>query len=98
MKWTTKQKAWASKELRDIANAYEPKRRKSLRGIRYLSNGSAKWCGHAHDYTVWLPEIKKFRLYVETTIVIGGRKSSAGRTYSGGAVIECLSAKNLSNI
>ena len=57
--WTKKQKSWASKELLSIANAYEVKKRKSLRGIKYNKNGSAKWCGHAHDYTVWLPEISK---------------------------------------
>ncbi|MDR0667636.1 MAG: hypothetical protein LBF90_03335 [Prevotellaceae bacterium] len=58
MKWSKKQKQWASKELLDCANAYEVKRRKVLRNIRYLNNGAAKWSGHAHDYTVWLPEIK----------------------------------------
>ena len=57
MKWTKKQKQWAAKDLLETSNCYEPKKRKVLRNIRYLQDGSAKWCGHAHDYTVWLPKI-----------------------------------------
>lgn len=58
-KWTPKLKRIAAKELLDTANGYEVRQRKSLRNIRYHPNGSAKWTGQAHDYTVWIDQLEK---------------------------------------
>jgi hypothetical protein len=51
MRLTPKQKSLAAKQLLAIANSYEPKKRKSLRGITY-KDGVARWVGQAHDYSV----------------------------------------------
>lgn len=45
-----------AQELLSLANSYEPKQRKQLRGIKYLSD-CAKWIGHAHDYTVHVSQL-----------------------------------------
>ena len=58
-KWTPALKKLATKELLAIANGYEVKRRKTLRGIRFNLDGSAKWSGQAHDYTVWIDALEK---------------------------------------
>lgn len=43
----------AAKELLGIANHYELKQRKFLKGIKY-TNDSAHCIGHAHNYSVKL--------------------------------------------
>lgn len=43
----------AAQKLLEIANGYEVKQRKVLRGIRYTET-SAHWSGDAHDYSVKL--------------------------------------------
>lgn len=43
----------ARKELLVIANCYEPRKRKLLRGVYYdRQRGTFRWSGQAHDYTV----------------------------------------------
>lgn len=43
----------ARKELLAIANCYEPRKRKELRGVYYdRQRGTFRWSGQAHDYTV----------------------------------------------
>jgi hypothetical protein len=50
-KWTKEAKKKAHDELLAVANSYEAKKRKSLKNIKYLPNGSATWSGH-HNYIV----------------------------------------------
>jgi hypothetical protein len=57
--WTPSLKKLAAKDLLARANSYEVKQRKSLRGIIYRNDGSARWIGDAHDYTVWIDDLKK---------------------------------------
>ncbi|MDR6564954.1 MULTISPECIES: hypothetical protein [unclassified Arcicella] len=60
VKWTPKLKKIATGELLDLANAYEPKKRTSLRNIKFSEKDeSAKWIGQAHDYTCNLTTAKK---------------------------------------
>lgn len=43
----------ARKELLAIANCYETRKRKFLRGVYYdRQRGTFRWSGQAHDYTV----------------------------------------------
>ncbi|MBA4849488.1 hypothetical protein [Emticicia sp. BO119] len=58
VKWTGKLKKAASTALLGIANAYETKRRTRLVGVKFSSDGSAKWSGHAHNYTIWAEDLK----------------------------------------
>lgn len=45
----------ARKQLLTIANCYEVKRRKQLRGVFYDARyGSYRWIGQTHDYS-WFP-------------------------------------------
>ena len=55
--WTAKLKKLAGAELLALANNYEVKYRKVLRNIRFNADGSAKWIGQAHDYTVWQDQL-----------------------------------------
>ena len=59
-KWTKQRKKAAREALLAIANQYETKRRKTLRGVVFLNDGRAKWNGHAHDYSVDM-SIKKLK-------------------------------------
>lgn len=51
-KWTNKLKMIAREQLLSVANNYEVKKRKVLVGVRFYSDGRARWIGKAHDYTV----------------------------------------------
>lgn len=52
----------ARSALLAIANCYEPKRRKILRGVFYdKSTGSYRWIGEAHDYSVFPSSLKTLR-------------------------------------
>lgn len=43
----------ARKELLAIANCYEPRKRKLLRGVYYdRQRDTFRWSGQSHDYTV----------------------------------------------
>lgn len=58
-KWTNKLKQVARKQLLSVANNYEVKRRKVLVGVKFYSDGRARWIGQAHDYTVDLSVERK---------------------------------------
>lgn len=51
--WTKSLKKKARKELTDIANRYEVKQRKYIKGVQFLSTGQARYIGQAHDYSFW---------------------------------------------
>ena len=51
-KWTQALKKSAQQLILADANNYEVKRHKRLKGIKYLTDGRARWEGKAHDYTV----------------------------------------------
>lgn len=52
MKPTRQQYRQARQQLLAVANCYEPRRRKVLRGVFFdNSRGCFRWIGHAHDYS-----------------------------------------------
>lgn len=54
---TRKQFRHARKELLAVANCYEVKKRKFLRGVFYRHTPQGlhfQWIGKAHDYSYWL--------------------------------------------
>lgn len=54
---TRKQFRQARKELLSVANCYEVKKRKFLRGVFYRHTPQGfhfQWIGKAHDYSYWL--------------------------------------------
>lgn len=58
-KWTAELRKKAAKALLDLSNSYEVTQKKWLReaSIIFREDGSAKYVGKAHDYTVWISQL-----------------------------------------
>lgn len=49
----------ARRELLVIANCYEPKKRKVLRGVFFdKPSGRYRWIGQSHDYSWWPTKVR----------------------------------------